>query len=158
VRAQAAESTACSTATTPEELAGHFAVRHRVFVVEQAIFAQSDRDGLDSVATTIHLVGSSGGRVVGAVRLYPVAEPSGHWVGDRLAVAPGFRIHQLGSDLVRLAVATARAHAGREMMAHIQVPNVRFFERLGWRIDGPAEVYHGRPHQPMAIDLTHRDG
>jgi hypothetical protein len=40
------------------------------------------------------------------------------------------------------------------MVAHIQLPNVRFFESLGWRRDGDVETYAGLPHQPMAIDLT----
>ena len=39
------------------------------------------------------------------------------------------------------------------MTAHIQVPNVAFFTRLGWRRDGEVEIYAGRPHQPMAIEL-----
>jgi hypothetical protein len=33
------------------------------------------------------------------------------------------------------------------------VPNVVFFRRLGWRLDGDVETYAGLPHQPMAIDL-----
>jgi putative N-acetyltransferase (TIGR04045 family) len=91
--------------------------------------------------------------VVGAVRLYPLDPQGIIWQGDRLAVTPEFRVYQLGSDLVRLAVSTAAGHGGHVMKAHIQVPNVRFFQRLGWTIDGPEETYHGRPHQPMAIDL-----
>jgi putative N-acetyltransferase (TIGR04045 family) len=122
-------------------------------VIEQGIFPSTDRDRLDERSDTIHLVGSTHERVVGAVRLYPV-DPVAHvWLGDRLAVDPEFRVYQLGSDLVRLAVSTAADHGGQIMKAHIQVANVRFFERLGWTTDGPEETYHGRPHQPMAIDL-----
>ena len=40
------------------------------------------------------------------------------------------------------------------MVAMIQVPNVAFFESLGWQRDGDAVAFHGRPHQPMAIALT----
>jgi hypothetical protein len=39
------------------------------------------------------------------------------------------------------------------MVAQIQLPNVAFFEHLGWRADGPAGEYHGVMHQPMAIPL-----
>ena len=46
---------------------------------------------------------------------------------------------------------------GRTMLAQIQLPNVRFFEQLGWRADGPAGEYHGVMHQPMAIPLRPRD-
>ena len=39
------------------------------------------------------------------------------------------------------------------MMAHIQLANVPFFERLGWAVVGELETYVGLPHQPMAIEL-----
>ncbi len=40
------------------------------------------------------------------------------------------------------------------MVAMIQLPNVAFFEELGWQRDGRTVAFHGRPHQPMAIALT----
>jgi hypothetical protein len=39
------------------------------------------------------------------------------------------------------------------MVAQIQLPNVRFFEHLGWRADGEPGPFHGLLHQPMAIAL-----
>jgi hypothetical protein len=39
------------------------------------------------------------------------------------------------------------------MIAHIQPPNVGFFEHLGWYTVGGPVSYVGRPHQTMAIDL-----
>ena len=39
------------------------------------------------------------------------------------------------------------------MSAHIQPKNVRFFQRLGWQIQGGREIYAGLVHQPMAIVL-----
>jgi putative N-acetyltransferase (TIGR04045 family) len=124
-----------------------------VFVIEQGIFPVTDRDRIDDQRDTIHLVGATDTQVVGAVRLYPLDTSGALWQGDRLAVAPEYRVYQLGSDLVRLAVSTAAAHGGSVMRAHIQVANVRYFERLGWQVDGPQEIYHVRPHQPMTIDL-----
>jgi hypothetical protein len=67
---------------------------------------------------------------------------------------PEARHGALGARLVRFAVATAGARGGERMVAMIQVPNVAFFEALGWRRDGAARAFHGRPHQPMAIALT----
>jgi hypothetical protein len=40
------------------------------------------------------------------------------------------------------------------MVAQIQVPNVRFFERLGWRRDGDPAPMLGVEHQPMTIELS----
>ena len=131
--------------------AAHFAVRRAVFVDEQEMFAADDRDERDVRITTLHAIGIAGGRVAGAVRLYPLRE---EWKGDRLAVLPEARHGALGARLVRFAVATAGARGGGRMVAMIQLPNVAFFESLGWSRDGAAVAFHGRPHQPMAIALS----
>jgi putative N-acetyltransferase (TIGR04045 family) len=142
----------CRAAVTAADLEAHHAVRHRVFVEEQNVFAGSDRDTHDAGPDTIHVVGEIGGRIGGAVRLFPLDGP-GRWQGDRLAVLPEFRAYGLGAPLVRYAVRTAGERGGVIMVAHVQVANVIFFRRLGWRLDGEVETYAGLPHQPMAIDL-----
>ena len=105
----------------------------------------------DLAPETLHAIGVDDGVVVGAVRLYPLA--AGFWMGDRLAVLPAARVRHLGAELVRFAVATAGERGGHTMVARIQLPNVRFFEHLGWHADGQASPYHGVMHQPMAIPL-----
>jgi hypothetical protein len=60
--------------------------------------------------------------------------------------------------LVRFAVRTAGERGGRRMVAQVQVPNVPFFERLGWRRDGDPAPMFGVEHQPMAIDLRRGPG
>ena len=127
------------------ELAGHYAVRRAVFVEQQRLF-EDDRDAHDAEA--LHAVAVADGAVIGAVRLYVLEGTL--WKGDRLAVLPG---HRAGADLVNFAVRTAGERGGTRMVAQVQVPNVRFFERLGWECDGEAAVYRGVMHQPMAIAL-----
>jgi putative N-acetyltransferase (TIGR04045 family) len=142
----------CRLARAGDELAAHFAVRRLVFVHDQGLFAVSDKDERDWDPATLHAVVLCDGEVAGAVRLYPL-DDAGLWKGDRLAVLPRARVRHLGAELVRFAVATAGARGGHTMVAQIQVPNVRFFEHLGWHVDGPPATYHGVMHQPMAIPL-----
>jgi putative N-acetyltransferase (TIGR04045 family) len=150
----------CRVVETADELAAHHAIRHRVFVLDQRLFVGNDRDERDLMADTLHVVGldhdavdhGDRGAVVGAVRLYPLDE-RGLWQGDRLAVLPEARVRHLGALLVRFAVQRAGECGGHTMVARIQLPNVRFFEHLGWHADGPAGLYHGVMHQPMAIPL-----
>ena len=142
----------CRAARSVEERARHFAVRHAVFVVEQRIFAGDDHDGYDDDPATVHAIGVADGITGGAVRLYPTGE-AGLWKGDRLAVLPSHRHGALGASLVRFAVATAGALGGERMVAMIQLPNVPFFQALGWRESGAIEPYHGIAHQPMEIPL-----
>jgi putative N-acetyltransferase (TIGR04045 family) len=144
---------ACRLVETAEDLAAHHAVRHQIFVVDQRLFVGNDRDERDLAPDTLHVVGVDDGRVVGAVRLYPL-HGLALWQGDRLAVLPEARVRHLGALLVRFAVATAGERGGHTMVAHIQLPNVSFFEHLGWHADGSAGRYHGVMHQPMAIPLA----
>ncbi len=144
----------CRAAAGHDELAAHHAIRHQVFVDEQQIFAGTDRDGHDDEALTIHVIGLVDGVIGGAVRLFPLRGDAGIWQGDRLAVLPGYRAHGLGAPLVRHAVRVAGEQGGRVMVAHIQLPNVTFFKRLGWHCAGEVETYAKLPHQPMAIDLV----
>jgi putative N-acetyltransferase (TIGR04045 family) len=148
---------ACALARGPAELAGHFAVRRGIFVQTQRLFRHDDRDERDDHAATLHAVGLWDDMVVGAVRLYPL-DDDGLWKGDRLAVLPAERAMQLGATLVRFAVRTAGERGGRRMVAQVQVPNVRFFERLGWHRDGDPAPMLGVEHQPMAIELTRGPG
>ena len=147
-----ATSATCRLAGSEDELAAHYAVRQRVFVDDQALFEGSDEDARDRMPSTLHVVGLSDGEVVGAVRLYPV-DDAGLWKGDRLAVLAEARVRRLGALLVQFAVATAGERGGHTMVAQIQLPNVRFFEHLGWSTHGPPAPYHGVMHQPMAIPL-----
>jgi putative N-acetyltransferase (TIGR04045 family) len=143
----------CRTAEGADELAWHFDLRRRVFVFEQGIFELDDRDVHDDDERTLHVLGFVDGGVGGAVRLYPL-DPSGElWKGDRLAVLPEHRACHLGARLVRFAVATAGELGGRRMIAQIQLPNVRFFEHLGWSRSGDPSPFHGIEHQLMDIGL-----
>lgn len=141
-------------AVSDTDLAEHHRIRQAVFVVEQAIFADTDVDARDAAGASLRVLARLSGVPAGTVRLYPVEDGSGLWQGDRLAVLPEFRAHKVGAPLVRYAVRTAGALGGVAMVAHIQPPNVRFFEHLSWTVDGEQELYCGRPHVPMRIALT----
>ena len=138
-------------------LAEHFRIRRRVFVEEQAIFAGTDRDERDHDRATLHVIAFWEQQPAGTVRLYPM-DPSGLWKGDRLAVLPPYRRHDLGALLVRFAVRSAGERGGSRMIAYIQLPNVEFFVRLGWRPAGAPVEYAGRPHQLMDVVLGRQSG
>ena len=155
-RSTTVDSTAaieCRVACTDDELEAHFELRRCVFVSEQALFADDDHDERDDRDTTLHALGLIDGEPCGAVRLYPLERSWRQWKGDRLAVLPGLRTHHLGAELVRFAVATAGQLGGAGMIAHVQLPNVRFFEHLGWTPEGSPAPFHGVDHQLMSIPL-----
>jgi putative N-acetyltransferase (TIGR04045 family) len=153
VASAAAVAVACRVASGEAELEAHFELRRAVFVHEQGLFAVDDRDERDDRADTLHVLGFLGDEPCGAVRLYPLTAPGRNWKGDRLAVLPELRTNSLGAALVRFAVSTAGLLGGRRMIAHVQLPNVGFFEHLGWRTEGAPAPFHGVDHQLMSIRL-----
>ena len=117
------------------------------------MFPGSDLDAHDRREDVVRVLAFLRGQPVGTVRLYLVDEHTGLWKGDRLAVLPAARTCGAGAPLVQYAVAYAGAHGGQRMIAHIQLANVRFFERLGWAAYRETEDYLGLRHQPMQIAL-----
>lgn len=144
----------CQIADDAGGLAAHHRIRHEVFVHEQGIFDETDVDVLDTRPDVLHVLGLCNGVPAGAVRLYPLDPATGLWQGDRLAVLPGYRTTGLGAPLVRFAVFTAGSRGGNRMIAHVQLANQRFFERLGWVGAGDVEQYVHRPHRLMEIELA----
>ncbi len=143
-------------ASKPFEAAGAASLRHRVFVEEQGIFPDHDRDETDLIAT--HLVALStyaheADQVVGTVRIHE--ETPRLWWGSRLAVDQTFRnVGRLGAELIRLAVSTANARGCDRFLAHVQMQNVILFRRLRWKPLGEVMI-HGTPHMKMEADLNH---
>lgn len=142
----------CRIVTDRDELAVHLAIRHAVFVDEQAVFSYSDRDSHDQDPATLHVLAWEQATPVGAVRLYPAGQP-GCWKGDRLAVLRVHRGHRSAEALVRFAVRTAAERGGHLMEAQVQPANVKFFSNLGWQPVGPPAPYLGMVHQAMVIKL-----
>ena len=142
-------------ATRDWEHRGAGALRRQVFCVEQGLFGDDDRDGIDDVAIRIvalSLVGIDAAEVVGTVRIHE-AEP-GVWWGSRLAVAGHCRkVGALGSALIRLAVGSAHARGCTRFLAHVQAQNLLLFQRLHWESLGSVAL-HGRPHHHMQADLS----
>jgi putative N-acetyltransferase (TIGR04045 family) len=134
-------------------LEGARALRHDTFVVEQEMFASSDRDEVDDDDRALTLVAQDAdGDVVGTVRLAPATRGRdlGWWVGSRLAVARQARGHVLGvgSALVRAACAHAERLGALRFDAHVQTANAPLFRRLGWTTLATERAY-GHPHVLM---------
>ena len=84
------------------------------------------------------------------------ARRRGLWKGDRLAVLPEARVrHARRAARALRRRAPPASSAGTRMVAQVQLPNVRFFERLGWERDGPPAPYRRR-HAPADGDPAAR--
>jgi putative N-acetyltransferase (TIGR04045 family) len=143
------------TATEGWELRAYRRLRRQIFSDEQGLFEGDDTDATDLDAIPIVAVTRLAGmpdEVVGVVRIWQ-PEPR-LWWGGRLGTRADHRgDREIGPGLIHLAVGTACGHGCDRFLATVQVRNVKLFERLKWRVLGPAEAC-GVPHALMEADLT----
>lgn len=130
-------------------------VRRAVFIEEQRIPEHEEWDDLDPVAAHVlaYAVSAAGKRdVVGTGRL----EPTGK-IG-RVAVLPQYRGTGAGLAIMHRLVDLARERGFTEVYLNAQTTARGFYERLGFRADGPEFDEVGIPHQRMRRAVGNRDG
>lgn len=139
-------------ATNSQEIAAYFALRRSIFTEEQRLFQRDDVDEIDQIAYPIVALATDTHQVVGVVRIYEV-EP-GIWYGGRLGTHRDYRKGwQIGKGLIHLAVTTANTWGCKQFLATVQLPNVRFFQRLHWQSLKEITIC-ARPHHLMEADLN----
>lgn len=128
-------------AAWPADAARLAAIRHEVFVVEQAVPEALEWDGEDAAAQ--HWLAEVAGEAVGTVRLLA----DGH-IG-RMAVRAPWRGHGIGSALLRAALAAAAQGGMTETYLHAQVHALAFYARHGFIVEGDEFMDAGIPHRTM---------
>lgn len=129
---------------TAREWHGVLALRAEVFVVEQDC-AYLDPDPIDYAAR--HLVGVSprDGLLMAYARWY--RRPDGPLQLGRVVIAPEARGCGLGQKVVRVAL--SEIGDTEPVLAHAQSYLERFYERLGFEVEGAEFLEDGIPHLPM---------
>ena len=135
---------------TEEQRAVAYAIRREVFVVEQGVPEDLERDEHDDTAD--HVLAWLDGRAVGAGRL--VVEPGGVGHLGRLAVLPAGRGRGIGAALVRGIEARARTRGLSTVVLGAQTHAIGFYERLGYVAYGPEFDDAGIPHRMMRRDVA----
>jgi predicted GNAT family N-acyltransferase len=130
-------------------------VRRAVFIEEQQIAERDEWDDLDPVVTHVLVFehpASAKRDAVGTGRL----EPTGK-IG-RVAVLPQYRGTGAGVAVMRRLLDLAAERGFHEVYLNAQLSAAGFYERLGFRADGPEFDEVGIPHQRMRRAVGKRDG
>ncbi|NHC12263.1 GNAT family N-acetyltransferase [Motilibacter sp. E257] len=135
--------------TSPEGFDRAFAVRVEVFVDEQQVPIELERDDRDD--TSVHFLAVRDGEVVGTVRMYE--DPPGEAHLGRLAVRASARTGGVGRVLVDAVETESRALGLRRVVLSAQLQAMGFYERLGYTAYGPVYDDAGIPHRDMAKEL-----
>ena len=146
-----------SPAESLADLTAYRRLRREIFVAEQGLFDESDRDDTDDdPRTEVLLARTPAGEVLGGVRIHPTTHPAaagrdiGWWSGSRLAVAAAARGHRgVGAALVRAACARAEARGVLRFDAVVQERHAGLFRHLGWQ-EGDATTLRDQPHRHMS--------
>jgi ElaA protein len=136
-------------ATSPSEVDEALELRRRVYVDEQGVTLEADRDGLDPEA--LHLVAIDGDRIVGTCRL--VFEGSLARLG-RMAVEGEMRGRGIGAAILSAAEREARDGGAARIRLHSQTAARSLYERGGFEVQGEEFMEEGIPHVTMEKPLA----
>lgn len=122
------------------------AIRFEVFVEEQGVPAELERDADDALA--LHLLASdSSGYPVATARMLD----DGH-IG-RMAVRRSWRNRAIGSGMIRRLVHIAADRGLARVRLHAQTDAIPFYHRLGFEAQGGFFMDAGIPHRRMELRL-----
>lgn len=154
--AAASEQIVIAPVSNEAELVQALAIREVVFIEEQSVPEDMERD--DDDAKAFHLLAMAGGHAVGTGRLVvlngaPEGE-SGNWgrVG-RMAVLQAHRKLHVGSQLLTMLEAEARKRNLSGIMLHAQLSAMDFYKRHGYQPNGAVFEEAGMPHLEMKKKL-----
>ncbi len=119
-------------ARTAEERERAYELRRQVFVVEQRVPAEIERDEHDEGA--LHAVALEDGEMVGTGRL--VVQPGGVGRVGRMAVRADCRRRGVGERILALLEDLARERGLAEIELHAQAYVEPFYARAGYRAEG----------------------
>ena len=134
----------------PDELAQCFAIRREVFVDEQRVPLHEEMDAHDASST--HFLALLDGEPVGTARLRTLSD--GTPKAERVAVRAAHRKNGIGRALMTALEDAARKSGHPHLVLNAQVPVIAFYERLGYRAEGPVFDEAGIPHRAMRKKLS----
>ena len=134
-------------------------IRQRVFIDEQGIGEDVERDGFDDVAW--HLAAWDGdtaigtARVLGLDRAHRVVRPMRGTIAKigRMAVLPAERRRGIGRRLLEAALDLARREGIGRAELSAQEYVVPFYLRAGFRVEGERYEEAGIAHRRMGREL-----
>lgn len=129
----------------PQDMDAVFALRHEVFVIEQKVAADLERDDLDAVSD--HAVVLLDGEVVGTGRLLPDGT-----IG-RMAVTARRRGEGIGAAVLACLEERARERGLPGVELHAQRHATGFYERAGYVAFGEVYLEAGIEHLSMRKEL-----
>jgi len=155
--------------TTPEQFDAALAVRFEVFVGEQGVSPESERDHIDDDPSTVHaLVCGVDGEALATGRLIAphadvihgegsIMDPANPHIG-RVAVCASARGTGAGRAVMEFLEAAALARYGAHGTVRVELSAqdqaMPFYQRLGYTAHGAGYLDEGIPHHDAYKDVS----
>lgn len=139
------------------DLAAALAIREIVFIEEQAVPQDVERDDQDE--TAFHVLAMQGGHAVGTGRLVatqvPPAGEKGKWGRiSRMAVLASYRKGGVGRLILSALERYAHEEGLEGIVLHAQVMSKGFYEKESYQSFGAVFEEAGMPHVKMSKNLA----
>jgi predicted GNAT family N-acyltransferase len=132
-----------------KEIQAAMDLRVKVFIGEQGVDAEEERDDLDDAS--LQIVGLDESGVIATCRLRDLG--GGEWKLERMAVEQRLRGNGVGGQLLAGAEREARERGAREMVLHAQRRAESFYAARGYVAEGDifleAEIEHVRMRKAL---------
>lgn len=139
-------------AASQEDLDIAFEIRRRVFVDEQNVMPEHERDAVDDHA--VHVLASLDGAPVATARLFIDAQDGQTaWIG-RLAVLPESRRNGVACAILEYLLDWSRRHRIERVRLHAQEYVCRLYQKLGFEPSGDVFLEENIPHIEMELHLV----
>ncbi len=136
---------------TYEQIQQAFVIRRKVFVLEQQISEELERDEKDEEAQ--HFLAFADDRPVATARL--IADRDTLWLG-RMAVLEEYRRQGVGRALIKAILQHVRKSEANEIKLHSQASARLFYAAMGFVEEGAPYIEAGIVHITMRLDLRDR--
>ena len=138
-----------TTDTDSQIFKDSIAIRHEVFIEEQAYPLGSDIDALEK--STEHLVLYDHKKAIATARIYDLGENT--YRIERVAVRDDERNRGLGSKIMTEAEAKIEALDGVKITLKSEDTAIDFYKKFGYKAIGDEIIEYGFSHQEMVKDI-----
>lgn len=137
------------TIATNDQIEQAFAIRQQVFIEEQNVPEDLERDGLDDDCT--HFLIWVNGVAVGTGRCRTVNSDTIKF--ERMALLGKYRNQGFGTQLLQAMITFAREKNFQTIRLHAQSEAVPYYRRAGFEVTGDQFLEAGIVHLPMKLTL-----
>jgi predicted GNAT family N-acyltransferase len=140
----------CKQVEDAHELEEAYLVRKKVFIDEQDVPEELERDEFDDAA--LHVICKADELVIAAGRILLFDEEA---IVGRVAVLKPWRYKGIGRKIMEFIMDIAKNNGVKTLAANVQIDAQDFYEKLGFKPVGELFLEAGREHIKMICDLHH---